>query len=112
LESAGDYFFLAGKTHNGTVRGIFRGGRDLSLSLSLSLGHKITNVPLIWKVWDIIFIFLSKTHKGTVLGIFRGGLDLFDPKIALRYAQDNLGVKKVSAPSKNPSNCPIISFAR
>jgi hypothetical protein len=29
LESAGDYFFLAGKTHNGTVRGIFRGGRDL-----------------------------------------------------------------------------------
>jgi hypothetical protein len=30
----------------------------------------------------------------------------------LRYAQDNLGVKKVSAPSKNPSNCPIMSFAR
>jgi hypothetical protein len=29
LESAGDYFFLAGKTHNGTVQGIFRGGRDL-----------------------------------------------------------------------------------
>jgi hypothetical protein len=24
LESAGDYFFLAGKTHNGTVQGIFR----------------------------------------------------------------------------------------
>jgi hypothetical protein len=30
----------------------------------------------------------------------------------LRYAQDNLGVKKVSAPSKNHSNCPIMSFAR
>jgi hypothetical protein len=23
-----------------------------------------------------------------------------------RYAQDNLGVKKVSAPSKNPAKCP------
>ncbi len=29
----------------------------------------------------------------------------------IRYAQDNLGVKKVSAPSKNPAKCPIICFA-
>jgi hypothetical protein len=29
-----------------------------------------------------------------------------------RYAQDNLGVKKVSAPSKNPAKCTIIYFAR
>jgi hypothetical protein len=28
------------------------------------------------------------------------------------YAQDNLGVKKGSAPSKNPENCPIMSFAQ
>jgi hypothetical protein len=28
------------------------------------------------------------------------------------FSQGNLGVKKVSAPSKNPSNCPIMSFAR
>ncbi len=27
-----------------------------------------------------------------------------------RYAQDNLGVKKVSAPSKNHAKCPIICF--
>jgi hypothetical protein len=27
------------------------------------------------------------------------------------YAQDNLGVKKVKAPSKNPKNCHIICFA-
>jgi hypothetical protein len=33
---------------------------------------------------------------------------LIHKKIALRYAQDNLGVKKVEA----PSNCPIMSFAR
>ncbi len=59
-----------------------------------------------------LYFFLGKTHNGTVLGIFWGGLDLFDSKIALRYAQDNLGVKKVSAPLKNPLNCPIMSFAR
>jgi hypothetical protein len=32
-------------------------------------------------------------------------------RIALRYTQDNLGVKKVSAPLKNPKKCPIICFA-
>jgi hypothetical protein len=31
-----------------------------------------------------------------------GGDDLFDPKIALRFAQDTWGVKKASAPMKNP----------
>jgi hypothetical protein len=36
----------------------------------------------------------------------------FDPKIALRCAQDNLGVKKVLAPSKNPSKSPIMCFGR
>ncbi len=30
----------------------------------------------------------------------------------LRYAQDNLGVKKVSTPLKNPRKCSIICFAR
>jgi hypothetical protein len=39
-------------------------------------------------------------------GSFESG---FNP---CRYAQDNLGVKKVSAPSKNPAKCPIICFAR
>jgi hypothetical protein len=29
----------------------------------------------------------------------------------LSYAQDNLGVKKVLAPSENPKKCPIICFA-
>jgi hypothetical protein len=28
-----------------------------------------------------------------------------------RYTQDNLGVKKVSAPSKNPLKCPSMFFA-
>jgi hypothetical protein len=33
-------------------------------------------------------------------------------RVALRYGLDNVGVKKVSALSKNPSKCPIICFAR
>ncbi len=37
------------------------------------------NVPLIWKVREIIFFLAGKTHNGTVQGIFRGGRDLFDP---------------------------------
>jgi hypothetical protein len=32
-------------------------------------------------------------------------------RIVLRYTQDNLGVKNVSAPLKNPKKCPIICFA-
>jgi hypothetical protein len=34
------------------------------------------------------------------------------PLFLISDSQDNLGVQKVSAPSKNPSNCPIMSFAR
>jgi hypothetical protein len=54
-----------------------------------------------------IFFVCGKTYNGTFLGIFRRGLYLFDPKIALRDAQDRLWVKKVSARKKNPSKCPI-----
>ncbi len=46
------------------------------------------------------------------LGIFRGGRDLFDPKISLYYAQDNVGVKKVEALWKNLSKWRVIFFAR
>jgi flagellar biosynthesis/type III secretory pathway protein FliH len=51
------------------------------------------NVPLILKFRDIFF-FAGKTCNA-----------------AFYLAQDNLGVKKVSAPSKNPKKCPIICFA-
>jgi hypothetical protein len=60
---------------------------------------------------EIIFFVWGKTYNGAFLGVFGGGLDFFDPKIALCCAQDNLGVKKVSAPLKNPAKCPIICFA-
>jgi hypothetical protein len=62
------------------------------------LGHKNTNAPLILKVLEIIFPSGAKHIMGHFLGFFEGGLDLFDPKIALPYAQDNLGVKKVLTP--------------
>jgi hypothetical protein len=35
--------------------------------------------------------------------------DLFNPNCS-GYAQDNLGVKKVSALLKNPAKCPITCF--
>jgi hypothetical protein len=63
-------------------------------------------------VREIIFFLAGKTHNGTVRGIFRGGRDLFDPQIVLSVAKGNFGVKKVEAPSKNPENCPIMSFAQ
>jgi hypothetical protein len=60
---------------------------------------------------EIIFFVWGKTYNEAFLGVFPGGLDLFDPKITICYTQENLGVKKVSAPSKNPAKCPIICFA-
>jgi hypothetical protein len=48
---------------------------------------------------------------GHFLGFFEGA-DLLDSKIVLCYAQDSLGVKKVSAPSKKiPRNAPLYVFA-
>jgi hypothetical protein len=52
------------------------------------------NILLILKVRDNVIFFAGKTYNG-----------------AFRYAQDNLGVKKFSAPSKNSQKCPIICFA-
>jgi hypothetical protein len=49
-----------------------------------------SNAPLILKMRDIIF-FAGKLHNGPFQGIFRGGQDFFDPEIAPRCAQDNLG---------------------
>jgi hypothetical protein len=61
-----------------------------------------TNAPLILIVCDVFFT-VGKAHNRRFQEVFRVGLDFFDPKIALSSAQDNLGIKKVLAPSKNPS---------
>ena len=68
------------------------------------------NAPLILKMRDIIF-FAGKLLNGPFQGIFPGGQD-FDPKIAPCCARDNLGVKKVEAPSKYPEKWPIMWFAQ
>jgi hypothetical protein len=43
---------------------------------------------------EIILFVWGKTYNGAFLGVFQGGRYLFDPKVSLPYAQDNLGVKK------------------
>jgi hypothetical protein len=62
------------------------------------------------KVQEIIFLSWAKHIRGISWDFLRGP-DLFDPEDAVPYAQDNLVVKKISAPSKNPSKCPILCFA-
>jgi hypothetical protein len=57
----------------------------------------------------INFLSGSKHILGHFLGFFEG-LDLFDPKIALHYAQDNLGVKKVSSPLEESLEMPQYMF--
>jgi hypothetical protein len=56
------------------------------------------------QLYDILFFVLGKICRGSFLEIFKGYLNFFDLKIALRYAQDNLGVKKVSALQKKSKN--------
>jgi hypothetical protein len=81
----------------------------IKLRALVAKGHKNTNAPLIFENLGYYFcLVLGKLHNGPFLGIFRGGLDFFDPKIAPRCARDNLGVKKVLAPSKYPFKWPIM----
>ncbi len=60
----------------------------------------------------IIFFVRDKIYNGTFLGFFCQGLDLFNPKIALRYAQDNLGVKVSLHPHEKILEMPYYMFAR
>jgi hypothetical protein len=55
------------------------------------------------KVLEIIFLSGAKHIIRHFLGFFEG---------VSTYAQDNIGVKKVSAPSKNSAKYPVICFAR
>jgi len=54
--------------------------------------HKITNVPLFKKLWDIIFFFWDNNFLSHFSGHFEGASTFLTPK-----------VKKVLAPSKCPS---------
>ncbi len=71
-----------------------------SRSRMFQLRRKLTiNVPLILKVREMIFFRRQKHIMGHFEWFFEG---------ISTYAQDNFGVKKVSAPSKNLSKWPII----
>jgi hypothetical protein len=70
-----------------------------------------TNAPLILKLWNIIFFALEKPLSGNSWDISRG-LNLFEPIIALCYAQDHLGVQRSWPPQKIPPKFPFMCFAR
>ncbi len=47
------------------------------------LGHKITNVPLILKIWEIIFCFWANYFMGHFEGYFEGASTFLTPKLSL-----------------------------
>jgi hypothetical protein len=64
--------------------------------------HKITNVPLFKKLWDIIF-FWDNNFLSHFSGHFEGASTFLTPKLSLAALGKISGVKKVLAPSKCPS---------
>jgi hypothetical protein len=44
------------------------------------MGHKITNVPLILKIWEIIFVFWADYFMGHFLGYFEGASTFLTPQ--------------------------------
>ncbi len=63
------------------------------------------NVPLCKKLRDISFFLRDYNFLSHFEGHFEGASTFFSPKLSLAAlsARDNLGVKKVEAPSKCPS---------
>jgi len=53
-------------------------GRGLWAWQLVAMGHKITNIPQIWKIRDIIFCFWAISLLDISRDILRG-LQLFDP---------------------------------
>ncbi len=60
--------------------------------------HKITNVPLFKKLWDIIFFFGTITFKAS--GHFEGASTFLTPKLSLAALRDNLRGQKSLGPLK------------
>jgi hypothetical protein len=44
------------------------------------MGHKITNVPLILKIWEIIFSFWANYFIGHLSGYFEGASTFLTPQ--------------------------------
>ncbi len=62
----------------------------------------IINVPLFKKLRDIIFFLWENHFMSHFEGHFEGAKTFLTPSIVPSAARDNLGVKKVEAPSKCP----------
>jgi hypothetical protein len=54
--------------------------RILNCGQLVAMGHKFTNVPLILKIWDIIFFFWGKLLYGHFSGYFEGASTLLTPQ--------------------------------
>ncbi len=64
----------------------------------VAMGHKITNAPLILKIWEIIFCFWANYFMGISRDILRGPRLLWPPKFR--------GSKKSWPPQNIPRNGP------
>ena len=49
----------------------------------VSKRHKITNVPLFKKIWDIIFFFWDHYFLSHFSGLFEGASTFLTPKLSL-----------------------------
>jgi hypothetical protein len=47
----------------------------------IAKGYKITKVPFILKVCDVIFLYARKTHNRPLQGVFRESQDCFEPTV-------------------------------
>ena len=64
--------------------------------------HKITNVPLFKKLWDIIFFWGDNNFVSHFSGHFEGASTFLTPKLSLAALRTILGSKKSWPPQNNP----------
>jgi hypothetical protein len=67
------------------------------------MGHKITNVPLILKILEIIFCFWANYFMGHFEGYFEGASTFLTPKLE---GQKSLGPLKKSLEMAHKVICP------
>ncbi len=72
----------------------------------VAIGHKITNVPLILKNWEIIFSFWANYLMGHFEGHFEGASTFLTPKLSLAALGTIIGSKKSWPPQNIPRNGP------
>ena len=74
--------------------------------------HKITNVPLFKKLWDIIFFFWDNNFLIHFSGHFEGAKTFLTPKLSRAQRGTILGSKKSRPPRNIPRNGPLCSLPK